>query len=332
LLKKRLLAMLLALTLCFTTAGCLVKNEWEDWDYSAEDMAKPSQDPDDQGQASSVNPLLYKVTDSSGTVLWLFGSIHLGLPEFYPLPDYVLNAFDGADTLAVEVDIIAFNKDQEARTEAIRELRYKDGSVVTDHIPHDLHGKAKDLLKNANLYSEAMNNYMPALWSMYVDNASYQKVQVKSSYGVDRHMLNLAYEQNKPIYSIESGKFQYAMMASFSPELQQLLLEESVRKYTEGTADQTLTDLAHMWASGDVEKLTEVLEDDSIPTSSKALYEEYLNAMFVQRNKNMTQYAESALRSGKEVFICVGAGHIIGDYGIAQQLEDLGYTVEIVSK
>ena len=330
-LYKRFLALLLVLTLCLTATGCLVKNQWEDWDYSAEDMAKP-QDPDDQTQLSSATPLLYKVTNASGNTLWLFGAIHLGIPEFYPLPDYVLNAFDGADTLAVEVDIIAFNKDQEARTEAVRELRYKDGSVTANHVPHDLLGKARDLLTSANLYSEAMNSYMPALWALYVDNATYRNVQPTSSLGIDRHLLNRAYEQNKPIYSIETGKFQYSVLASFSMELQALLLEEAVRKNTDGSANQTLTELAQIWAAGDEEKLSKLLAEEDVPSSSKELYEEYFDKMFVQRNNTMTQYADSALRTGKEVFICVGAGHVVGEDGIAQQLKDMGYTVEVVSK
>jgi uncharacterized protein YbaP (TraB family) len=44
----------------------------------------------------------------------------------------------------------------------------------------------------------------------------------------------------------------------------------------------------------------------------------------------MTEYAEEALKSGKEIFICVGAAHVVGEGAMAEQLRDLGYTVEIV--
>ena len=49
-----------------------------------------------------VHPLLYKVTDDDGNTIWLFGSIHVGRDEFYPLPDYVMDAFEGSESLAVE--------------------------------------------------------------------------------------------------------------------------------------------------------------------------------------------------------------------------------------
>ena len=62
----------------------------------------------------------------------------------------------------------------------------------------------------------------------------------------------------------------------------------------------------------------------------KNLYEEYNKAMIVDRNKGMTEYAEQALKSGKEIFICVGAAHVVGKGAMAEQLRDLGYTVEVI--
>ena len=60
----------------------------------------------------------------------------------------------------------------------------------------------------------------------------------------------------------------------------------------------------------------------------KAVYEKYNQAMVTDRNNSMAQYAENALASGKEVFICVGAAHIVGDGAVADLLSQLGYTVE----
>ena len=44
----------------------------------------------------------------------------------------------------------------------------------------------------------------------------------------------------------------------------------------------------------------------------------------------MTDYAVDALASGEEIFICVGAAHVVGDGAIADNLRELGYTVEVV--
>ncbi len=47
---------------------------------------------------------LWKVTASKG-VVYLFGTIHAGKADFYPLPSIIEDSFKKADTLIEEVDI-----------------------------------------------------------------------------------------------------------------------------------------------------------------------------------------------------------------------------------
>ena len=83
------------------------------------------------------------------------------------------------------------------------------------------------------------------------------------------------------------------------------------------------------------EGITEELMAKSLEISEEAaqqlLYDEYTEKLITARNATMTEYAENALLSGKEVFLCVGAAHIIGEGAIAENLRQLGYTVELVS-
>ena len=44
----------------------------------------------------------------------------------------------------------------------------------------------------------------------------------------------------------------------------------------------------------------------------------------------MTDFAEDALASGDEVFICVGAAHVVGEGAMADLLAKRGYTVTLV--
>ena len=45
-------------------------------------------------------PLLYRATDGAGHEIYLMGTIHLARESTYPLPDYVLDAFERCDVLA----------------------------------------------------------------------------------------------------------------------------------------------------------------------------------------------------------------------------------------
>ena len=119
-------------------------------------------------------------------------------------------------------------------------------------------------------------------------------------------------------------------MASFSDELQEILLQGTIESYKDFTEMDELEALISSWAKGDVEGLRELLADETEfeNDKEKELYEEYNKALTTDRDIGMTEYVEEALDSDEEIFICVGAAHVIGETGIIYQLEQKGYTVE----
>ena len=282
---------------------------------------------------SSITPLLYKVTDSEGNVAWLFGSIHVGEEYFYPLPDYVLDAYASSDALAVEFDIVTFETDFNAQIEALQQMVYADGSTIVDHISEELYNDAKAALKDLGMYNSALDYYCPAMWSSFIDSAMIAQMGVDTTLGIDLYFLNRAHEEGKTILDVESAAFQYGMMAGYSEELQALLLESSVASVElmeESKAD--LMQLVDAWATGNEAEFGALInaEEEFESAEEEALYNEYQNAMITQRNLNMADFAEDALKSGEEVFIVVGAAHIVGAGAMAELLAQRGYTVEIV--
>ena len=323
---KRLLALLLALIMCFMMVACGNDSDKDDGDSKKGSSASRNED---------SAPLLYRVTDDDGNVIWLFGSIHVGREDYYPLPDYVLDAFDGSDSLAVELDVIAFEKDTRLQFDALSAMVYNDGTKIKDHISAELYEEAVELLTEYDYYVSLLDMYCPAFWSSALDSLLVEEIGVKTDLGIDRHLINRAYDADKEIIDIESAKFQYEMLADFDDEVQALLLESSVESFKdkEKTAAE-LKEMMDLWASGDEEAFARYLTetDDSMTASEKRAYERYQQALVTDRNLNMADFAEEALLSGDEVFICVGAAHIVGDGALADLLDRRGYTVELITK
>ena len=347
---KKLLAWLLAFAMCFALVACKDSGKPENDDpasSAAKDTTEPSAAPATPSEPTSANPtgpttpitkgpLLYKVTDEQGNVIWLFGSIHVGREDFYPLPAYILNAFDGADSLAVEVDLIAFEKDINQQTQALSAMMYKNNTTIRNNIPEGLYDSAVAVLKANGAYpSSALDIYCAIFWSSMIDSILLEKIGGNSDLGVDQHLLERAYANKKEVLQIESALAQYQMMAGFSGALQTFLLESSIEAYkNQDVAKEDLQKLTNLWISGDEQAFAAYLasEDDDMSADEQKLYNEYNQAVIVTRNLNMTNYAENALKSGKEVFICVGAAHIVGDGAMAQMLAQRGYTVERVTQ
>ena len=61
------------------------------------------------------------------------------------------------------------------------------------------------------------------------------------------------------------------------------------------------------------------------------MYEEYNNAMNLERNRKMLEVAISYLESGETVFFAVGLAHLLVEEGLVDTLRDAGYTVELVT-
>ena len=336
---KRFLSFLMVVTMCFALVACggakqetPATTEQVQIQTTAPATTEPEATEPAEPQVGDAKPLLYRVTDAEGHTAWLFGSIHVGRENYYPLPSYVQNAFDGADALAVELDINAFEQDLAQQMQAVSVLVYRDGTTIADHISEELYTKSVETLKALNTYAAALDLYCPAFWSSAIDSLLVEQMGARIDLGIDRHLLTQAAEAGKPIRDIESAKAQYEMMAGFSDELQALMLESSLASYEnpeEGKKE--LDELMNLWASGDEAAFAAYLaaENDDIPA---ALAAEYNKAMLTDRNILMADYVEAALQSGDEVFVCVGAAHVVGEGAMVQLLTQRGYTVELVMK
>lgn len=338
---KRVWAWLLILAMCFMLVSCAQDTNGESTTTTTQN-ATTTTTASGQGTenpvtppSSTATPLLYRVTDDDGHTIWLFGSIHVGRESYYPLPTYVQTAFESAEVLAVEADIVAFEKDLNAQIQALSHMVYLDGSNIKDHIPTALYDKAVAILKEFKTYMSVLDMYYPALWGSTIDSLMVTDIGGDPALGIDRHLIDAAYEAEKEIVEIESAQIQYKMLADFDEDIQLMMLESAVESYEnkEETAEG-LAALMDLWASGDERAFAAYLNtpDATVTEDEKALLEEYNRIMVTERNLTMAAYAEEALVSGKDTFICVGAAHVVGEGALADLLARRGYMVTRITK
>jgi len=284
-----------------------------------------------QGQPAEGEPsgmLLWKVTGAAGGELYLLGSIHVGDKSLYPLPEIVTDAYEAADLLAVEADIVALERDMEALTELSMIFTYTDGTTIRDHLPAELYEKARAYLEEIGSYGAAFDYMHPAMWTSLLDLEISDACGLKDRYGVDRHFLERAHDDGKEIYELESAKMQYEMMAGFSDELSALLLRSSL---TDREAQkEEMRRLYELYKSGDFAAFSAYIteEPEGLTEEELALYAEYTYEMMDARNAGMAEQALELLASGEVCFYIVGAAHMVGETGLVNALTEAGCTVE----
>ena len=279
-------------------------------------------------QESVCTPVLYKVSAENGAVLYLFGSIHATDSRAYPLPDYVMQAYEASDYLAVECDVNAFSKDFAAQKELAAKMVLMDGTTVADHLGQDVYAAAKSFLSSRGEYFQIYDSYHPAMWMSLMEAAVVDMCGLDANNGIDMYFLTLAAQEGKQIREVESVEYQYNVLLGFSDELLSLIVGDSAQD-PQAQADGTLA-LYEDWLAGDEEKLIAQFNEQPEDAAEAALYEEYQQALVTQRNLQMTDTAEEYLKQGGTGFFVVGAAHILGDGACADLLAERGYTVERV--
>lgn len=282
-----------------------------------------------------ATPLFYRVTGEAGQEMYLLGTIHVGDARTAFLPDDIYDALDKSDALAVESDVIKLEEDMASDPEVAAQFAAiyvnPDGSATKDQLDADVYSKAVKLLKAGGNYSSNVEYMKPYLWSSFIENFYITLGLLSAEKGVDQRLLELAKEQNKQILEVESAFEQMKTFTDFSSELQIMLLEGSLA-YTAAEYCANVQSLYELWCKGEEAALRKALQDETadMTEAERTLYQEYQNAMIIQRNQNMLQVAISYLESGDTVFYAVGLAHLLQENGLVDALRDAGYTVEQV--
>lgn len=276
-----------------------------------------------------VNPPFFRVENpQTGAVVYMLGSMHVGKAGAV-YPEAIYSALDECDTLAVEVDIQALEENKSASAEAIAVLQCPPGKTARDYMGED-YDSIIAAFKKKRLYNRAYEEYVPSLWSSLWSNQAAEDCGYDGDEGTDDVMLSYAKSHGKRVEEIESVKEQYQMNADVSPELQMLMLNESLA-LSEEEAKSQLDTLYTAWRTADIEALRALAseEETALPENLKAEYDSYYDAMYTARQRKMADYIEAKLESGGgKTFVVVGALHYAAPPSIIENLEADGYTVE----
>ncbi|MBP3414669.1 MAG: TraB/GumN family protein [Clostridia bacterium] len=361
---KRILAVLLTVVICLSATGCdaimdIVQQSLSQYEDNSVDL--DSLDPgsyegdfydlevfdDLPTKESKATPMFWKCENEDGNVIYFLGSIHVADDSAYRFNETIMDAFIEADALAVECDTIAFESDYMAQLQMSSSMMYMDGDKVQNHMSPELYEGLVEILEeypdswqSLGYTMEMLDMCKPAMWSSLMDNIVLAETDLESEKGIDMHFLKLAKEMNKSIIEVESVEFQMDMLANFSDELYELLLEGylevDIKEQAEGTEE-----LYKLWKKGDVDEFTEnvatlpdvdyTLEENGGYTEEESdLINDYNDQMLFDRNIGMADAAEEYLASGKTVFYVVGAAHFVGEGGIIELMEERGYEVEFI--
>lgn len=280
--------------------------------------------------------LLWKVTQDGNTV-YLLGSVHVAKHDIYPFSQQLKQAYSDSDILVVEANIVS---DAEGIKYLQSKAVYTDGTTIKDHLSKESYKKLEESMLKLGVPKENYDIAKPWLLTQQLTMISMAKdggvgsSPFAATLGIDQYFMTSALFGGKQIQELEGIKFQADMFDSFSEELQESQLIDTIKTLGDDKLKETNANLVEgwldSWAEGNVEKFESTFDKSTDETNE--LTKEFSDKMFINRDNNMVKSVLEYLVSDekKTYFIVAGAGHMVGEKGIIKQLQDAGFKVEQV--
>jgi uncharacterized protein YbaP (TraB family) len=269
--------------------------------------------------SQSRKSFLWKIQSKTNTV-YVLGSIHFFKREIYPLNQKIESAFGQSEILVVEANV------EDIRNVDVQKLLerafYPENDTLEKHVSPEIYELVKKETSGLGIPIELINKQRPWFLAMTLEALESLKLGFDPNYGIDKYFLSKA-EGKKRILELESIDYQLNLLSSFSDKDQELLLIYTLRDLK--LLEQELEQLSKAWTSGDTKSMESILTRS---VSEDNRFASILEKIVYERNRKMASKIEDLLRTSETYFVIVGAGHLVGDRGIIENLKRKGYLVE----
>lgn len=259
---------------------------------------------------------------SDSTTAYLFGTVHVGRDDFYPLPQAVEKAYRGSQIVALEID----STDVQALNAAVAVAIYQPPDKLDNHLSAALLERLKSAMTRIGVQYEQAQRMKPFMAMLMLTSAEYSKLGYDAAMGLDIHFADRAVKDGKRIVQLESAAAQFSMMDSLSSGLQEELLVVTLDEIESKQVASLVEEMVSAWMVSDLGRLQRVLTEEErklSPGRAREFHEKFL----ASRNAAMAQKIDSMLKERASMFIAVGAAHALGDDGLVELLKRKGYRV-----
>jgi len=246
----------------------------------------------------------------------MLGSVHFLRQQDFPLPQTIMDAYQDADVVVMELDLNAL--DPLEMLEIMQQLSIDPrGRNLETLLGARAYQHAHELAADIGIDLSAFMPYEPWFAALQITQIRLMQLGFDGNHGVDAYISRQAVQDGKEILGLETLEFQLDSMDSLPPNAQTEFLQQTLEDAAD--VEEIMDGVVNAWKAGDTAKLETDLMDglDEQPE----LYERLL----VQRNKNWATSIIALINEPQDYLIVVGTLHLVGDDSLLRLLEDAGY-------
>ena len=253
-----------------------------------------------------------------GRTSYLYGTLHVGKPEWMLHGPRVAAALAGSPVLALEID------PTDAGVQSA--LGNQDGDTAA--LPPALQARLTRQIAAACLPGGALDGMAPAMQAVVLSVLQARWIGLDPSFAQEQSLAQGARSAGRRIVALETVALQKQVLVPGDAASAQALVTQALDQLESGAGRQTLVRLARAWEQGDLVTLEnyaqwcDCVRNDEERAAMRALNDE--------RNPALAERIEALHREGRPVFAAVGALHMTGPSALPRLLAARGFVVERV--
>jgi uncharacterized protein YbaP (TraB family) len=270
--------------------------------------------------AARAEHFLWEVRSMTGSA-WLFGTIHAGKKDWFPLPAPIEQAFADSDVLVVEADVT----DLEAMSKGVSSMSYAPPDELSKHVPPADYERFRAQLNRMGIPEKNAKPMKPFTAVSMLMFAEWERAGYSPKFGIDAYLIQKARAMKKRVVEIEGVEAQSAIMDSLTEEEHRRAFAGMLTAVEDGLIADQLNGMVKAWQSGDAFLMLELSRryNEKIP-GAREMEEKFIWS----RHEAMLAKIEEWLNKSKDRhFVAVGALHLAGKRGLVEMLRAKGYIV-----
>ncbi len=258
--------------------------------------------------------MLWQIVKDGKEASYVFGTIHISDEEVTTLPEVVEKALNDSGQFVMEA-----LPDTEQLMSFSKAMFFIDGQRLSNYLDEAVYEKTKEILASYHLASEAVSVIQP--WAAFL----VMNYPPDTGQPLDMVLLSIAQQNGIAVAGLETLTEQEKLFTELDLDEQVTLLTDTVCHYE--TVEKDFAAMKSFYLERDLAGLYYYAQRYSL--SNKPVYQKLMKKLIDDRNKTMVNRMQAMLDEGN-VFIAIGAMHLVGDKGVLTLLEKQGYSISSV--
>lgn len=290
---------------------------------AADDGCVPPPGVDELRQAATKFPprdrgLLWRV-EKDGRTSWLYGTIHIGKPEWIVPGPSIVRALMASDTVVLELDL---SKPEELQAIVDTPVDRPSAERV---LAGGLGARLATQMRKNCVPDAIATRLRPALQVIAVAGVLARPEGLHPELGIDLLLNGMAPRLGKPVVALETVKEQMAFLVPANEDEERAMVTDSLVELESQHTLPLLRRMAAAWERGDANEIATYTQwCDCVNTPTEKLM---LHRLLDERNPAMADKLVALHGKGKTFFAAVGSLHMSGDKSLVTLLRARGFTV-----